>query len=392
MTSENKKPVLVRITTLPVSMKVLLKGQPGFMQQNGFDVKLISSDGIEIESLKAQEKCEHFIVPLTRKINPLIDLVSMVKLFFLLKKIKPDIVHTHTPKAGLIGMWAAKLAGVPIRLHTIAGLPWMEYSGFMKKLLIAVEKLTASAAHAVYPNSKIQHQFLKANNIATNKMKVLGNGSSNGIDLTYFSKDASIQAVAKRLRVDEKVLDAAVIWIFAGRLVTHKGISELLFAFEKINKQFPDDRLWLLGEEEPLLDPLTPEQQKIIHQHPSIRSFGFVKDLRSHFAAANVLVFPSYREGFPNVPMQAGAMGCCLILSDINGCNEIVQHEKNGLLFRVKNENDLFEAMLRIRKNEVERKHFATAIQERVQDFSQQKLWNFILDEYTMWLTKKNRI
>lgn len=361
------------------------------MKRNGFEVKMISADGEEIESLKLQEGVEHYVVPLNRNINPVKDLACLVKLFFLLRKIKPDIVHTHTPKAGLIGMWAAKLASVPVRLHTIAGLPWMEYSGMMRKVLVAVEKLTAAAAQQIYPNSNIQHHFLEKNAIAKNKMKVLGNGSSNGIDLIHFSKNKEIESAAQRLRIDENIQENALVWIFAGRLVKDKGIGELLEAFQKIHAKFPDDKLWLLGDEEPLLDPLTTDQKQMIHTHPAITSFGFVKDLRSHFAAADVLVFPSYREGFPNVPMQAGALGCCLILSDINGCNEIVQHEINGLLVPVKNADALFNAMLRIRKNETERKDFANAIHKRIQDFSQQKLWNIILEEYNIWLIKKKR-
>ena len=164
-------PKLVRITTVPVSLLVLLKGQMNFMKQKGFDVTMISSEGKEVSDLILQEDCKHISIKLTRKITPVTDFISLIKLTILLRKIKPDIVHTHTPKAGLIGMWAAKLAGVKIRLHTIAGLPWVESKGMMRRLLITVEKITAFASTSIFPNSFVQRDFLLANGIATKKMK-----------------------------------------------------------------------------------------------------------------------------------------------------------------------------------------------------------------------------
>jgi UDP-N-acetylglucosamine:LPS N-acetylglucosamine transferase len=181
------KPKLVRITSLPVSMKVLLKGQMHFMKEQGFEVTMISSDGDEVKSLVEQEGCPHIPVTLTRKISPFTDLSSLFQLIRLFRKIKPHIVHTHTPKAGLLGMWAALLSGVPIRLHTIAGLPWVETKGAMRLLLKTVEKLTALPANKIYPNSKVQEAFLKKEGIARNKMKVLGSGSSNGNNCNYFA-------------------------------------------------------------------------------------------------------------------------------------------------------------------------------------------------------------
>lgn len=386
------KPVLVRITTLPVSMKVLLKGQMRFMQHQGFDVIMISADGPEVNQLVEQEKCRHIVIPLTRNISPVKDLISLLKLYKVLRKLKADIVHTHTPKAGLIGMWAAWFAGVPVRLHTIAGLPWMEYKGAMKKLLILMERLTCSAAHGVYPNSKHQYEFLRKAGIGKDKMKVLGKGSSNGIDTGYFSVSDDIEFESQKLRKSEQVGDEEWVWIFIGRIVKDKGIGEILDAFEKLQLLFPNDRLWLLGEEEPLLDPLTEEQIRRIHRNPNIRSWGFVKDVRMHLHASQVLVFPSYREGFPNVPMQAGAMGCSLILSDINGCNEIVEHGVNGLLVPVKDPAALYKAMFELRSDPEKADNFARAIGEKIRSsYNQSKLWKLILEEYTSWLKKKKR-
>jgi len=380
-------PKLVRITTVPVSMMVLLKGQLKFMKQNGFDVTMISNEGPEVEQLKVQENCPHIAITLTRKITPFTDLISLVKLTLLLRKIKPDIVHTHTPKAGLIGMWAAKLAGVTIRLHTIAGLPWVESRGMIRRLLIAVEKLTAFAATNVFPNSFVQRDFLLQNEIAKNKMKVIGNGSSNGIDTDYFSTNLDIENQAKAIRIRERIHEEACVWIFVGRIVRDKGITELIDAFLEIQIQFPEDRLLLLGDQEPHLDPLDEKYVQLLTSHHAIISCGFQKDIRPYLAASQVLVFPSYREGFPNVPMQAGAMGCALILSDINGCNEIVNHGKDGWLVSVKNVSALTAAMMEARNNPIKTRLFAETIKEKiVTGYAQSYLWNCMLQEYQQLL------
>ena len=359
-------PKLVRITTVPISMMVLLKGQLKFMKQNGFDVTMISSDGPEVKPLIVQEDCPHIAITLTRKITPFTDFVSLIKLTLLLRKLKPDIVHTHTPKAGLIGMWAAKLAGVKIRLHTIAGLPWMESKGMIQRILIAVEKLTAFAATSVFPNSFVQRDYLLQNGIAKNKMKVIGNGSSNGIDTDFFSKNLDIENQAKLFRQRERIHEDAWVWIFVGRIVRDKGVTELLDAFLEIQQQFPEDRLLLLGEQEPHLDPLDEKYVALLKSHHAIISCGFQKDIRPFLAASQVLVFPSYREGFPNVPMQAGAMGCALILSDINGCNEIVNDGKDGWLVEVKNSVELSKAMLQARSHPSLAHEYSNRIREKI--------------------------
>ena len=383
-------PKLIRITTVPVSMQVLLKGQMKFMQQHGFEVTMVSSDGAEVIALEEQECCKHIAVTLTRKISPLTDLVSLVKLIRLFRKLKPDIVHTHTPKAGLLGMWAALLAGVPVRLHTIAGLPWMESTGLLRNILRTAEKLTAMPACMIYPNSLKLQQFLQKQNIARGKMKVLGKGSSNGIDSDFFSITEELLKEGSGLREERNVGTDAWVWIFVGRLVKDKGIGELLDAFVKTQVEFPGDRLWLLGTEEPELDPLEEKHKKILETNTAIQCWGFQHDIRPYLAAAQVLVFPSYREGFPNVPMQAGSMGCMLLLTDINGCNEIVQHNENGLLVPAKNTAELAAAMLYIRRHPQMRDAYASAIQKKIkQDYDQKNLWNLILHEYHFWLSEK---
>ena len=247
---------IVRITTVPISLKVLLKGQLNFMQQNEFKVIAVSANGSEVEELKAQENCEHFMVPLTRNINPFQDIICIIKLIKYLKKIKPAIVHTHTPKAGFVGMIAAYIANVPIRLHTIAGLPWMVEKGIKKNVLKLVEKLTALASTKVYVNSKSLLLYLKEQNVANKKFSVLGAGTSNGVNVNYFSNTSEIKEIAHQLKTENNVTAESFIWLFVGRVVKDKGIQELIDAFVELQKKYANDLLWIVGNEEPKFDPI----------------------------------------------------------------------------------------------------------------------------------------
>ena len=387
---QSVKPRLVRITTVPVSLRLLLKGQMKYMKEQGFEVIMISSPGPDAELVEQQEDCEIITLPMERTVKPLSDLRSLVRLTRILRNLQPDIVHTHTPKAGLLGMMAARFAGVPVRLHTIAGLPWMEAGGISRLILKTMEQLTVALANRVYPNSKGLYTFLQKENITRHpdRLKLLGHGSSNGIDCAYFSKDAIKQTEVEAIREQSGISESGWIWIFAGRLVNEKGIHELLTAFQAIHQQYPEDQLWLLGDEERKRDPLSTEDIQLMEQHPAIKRWGFQKDVRPFFAAADVLVFPSYREGLPNVPLQAGAMGCALIVTDINGCNEIVTHNETGFLVQPKKIEQLLSSMQLMRSQPALKDKFATQVREHIRaHYNRNEVWRLILEEYQYWMS-----
>jgi glycosyltransferase involved in cell wall biosynthesis len=343
----NKK--LVRITTVPMSLKYLLKGQMSFMSEKGYNVIMISSDGKDLKEVIDAEECNHFIIPLTRKITLLKDLYAVCKLLILLRQQKPDVVHTHTPKAGIIGMLASYLAKVPIRLHTVAGLPLMEVSGLKRRILNFVEKLTYKCATNVYPNSNGLKNIIIDNRLVNKeKLKVIGNGSSNGIDTSYFNPELfSIEENAV-LKTNLGIKKTDFVFIFVGRIVSDKGINELVEAFDKISLVEENIKLLLVGPFEDELDPLQKKTNRLINNNDKIILVGYQNDVRPYFSISDCLVFPSYREGFPNVVMQAGAMELPSIVSDINGCNEIIENNKNGLIVPVKNTKVIFDAMMKI--------------------------------------------
>ncbi len=379
---------LIRITTVPISFKVLLKGQLRFMASNGFDVKGVSSEGEELKEVRENEGIVMEAINMSRKITPFQDLKSLWEMWNFLRKEKPQIVHTHTPKAGIIGMLAARLAGVPHRLHTVAGLPLMEATGIKRKILNFVEKLTYSSATRVYPNSKGLYNFILQNNFTqSNKLKIIANGSSNGINTTFFSP-AQVSEIEKiTLREKLNIQPDDFVFVFVGRIVSDKGINELIKAFSELqtakNNELTGIKLLLVGGLESYLDPLNPETLAEINQNKDIISVGFQQDVRPFFAISDALAFPSYREGFPNVVMQAGAMGLPSIVSDINGCNEIIVEGKNGLIIPPKDVEKLKEKMLTLAKDKNLYTKLKGNSRRMIENrYEQSVVWNALLEEY----------
>lgn len=377
----NDRHRLLRITTVPMSLKFLLKGQLPFMQSNGFDVLALSAEGPEIKAV-TDEGVQHQIVNLTRKITPLTDLVCVFQIIGVIRKFKPHIVHTHTPKAGLIGMIAAWICRVPIRMHTVAGLPLMEVKGFKRTILAITEKITYACATNVYPNSKALASYIEQNLYASSsKFKVIGEGSSNGIDTTFFSITDKVRVEAQALK-EKNLLKDELTFSFVGRIVKDKGINELLKAFDRLSKEVAC-KLILVGPFEDDLDPISDESREIIKSNINIVTTGYVNDVRPPLLASDVFVFPSYREGFPNVVMQACCLERACIVTNINGCNEIIQNGTTGLIVEPKNEHQLYDAMKYLAANPSQRKEFGVLSRKYVADnFDQQYLWSLILSEY----------
>lgn len=374
---------IVRITTVPGSLKSLLKGQLSYMQ-NYYQIIGVSSSGKQLEEVQIREGISTNVVEMTRTISPLKDLKSTYKLYKLLKKEKPFIVHTHTPKAGTLGMLAARLARVPNRLHTIAGLPLLEAKGFKRLILNLVEKITYANATLILPNSFglmkiiIDHNFTN-----TNKLKVIANGSSNGIDTDNFHKSNISLATIKSLKSELNIKEGDFTFIFLGRLVADKGINELISAFNKISAENKNIKLLLVGLFEKELDPLNKKTIESIETNKQIIRVGWQNDVRPYLAISSALVFPSYREGFPNVVLQACAMELPAVVTNINGCNEIITHNVNGIIVEPKDENALYKAMIELLNNNSLRDRFAEVTRKNIEDkYKREVVWKEMLELY----------
>ncbi len=363
-------PKLIRITTVPLSLKLLLTGQMKFMKEQGWEVIMVSAEGREVDQVVKSEGVRHEVIPFTRKITPFADLMCIWQLVQLFKREKPDIVHTHTPKAGLLGMIAANLAGVKIRIHTLAGIPAMAAEGSKKSLLENVEKWTYSNATEIWPNSNGLKKFVEENGLCPgSKLRIVGKGSSNGVDLDKFNRESLKEnhLVAATMRIlpgeDEFIILAV------GRLVRDKGIQELVSAF--LNSKIVNrSKLVLLGAFEQDLNPLSPETIQTIQDHPKIIQIDWTDHVAHYLALADVLVHPSHREGFPNVLMEAGAMHVPVICSDIIGNTDIITQQKTGLIFPVKDATVLKEAL-----------EFAFVKRDKMAGYAA-KLYQEIVDNY----------
>jgi glycosyltransferase involved in cell wall biosynthesis len=385
---------IIRITTVPSSLKILLKGQLRFMSQHGFDVVAVSSGGALLKGVAEAEGVRIVAIEMTRTISPFIDMKSLIAFYKLCRSEKPVIVHSHSPKAGIVAMLGATLAGVPIRLHTVAGLPLMESKGVKRILLNFVERLTYRCATKVYPNSFGLSDFIIRNDFTRmNKLKVLGNGSSNGVDTTFFDPSHFSPDEIVFYRKSLGITRSDFVFIYVGRLVGDKGINELIDAFSLLMKRVEEHqqvKLLLVGSLEPDLDPVKAETLKIIEENGSVLSLGFKEDVRPYFAISDCLVFPSYREGFPNVVMQAGAMGIPSIVTDINGCNEIIREGKNGVIIPAKDVNALLLAMTKMYfDREFYRKLQIKSRSVICDDYEQTVIWQILLEEYRALLKEK---
>ena len=382
-------PKLFRVTTVPESLNILLRGQHKFMSTNGFEVIGISSAGNALYEVSQEEEIRVIEINMSRKITPIKDFLSVYNLYKLIKKEKPIIVHSHTPKAGAVAMMAAKIANVPIRLHTVAGLPLMEAKGIKRKLLNFVEKVTYACATKVYPNSKGLYDFIVEEELISSiKMKIIANGSSNGIDKSYFDSERISEKQREEFLTRLIIQKKDFVFIFVGRLVGDKGINELIDAFARIKDS--NVKLLLVGGLESDLDPLKSETIHEIDKNKNIISVGFQKDVRPYFAISHCLVFPSYREGFPNVVLQAGAMGLPSIVSNINGCNEIIQEGINGSIIPSKDRESLYTVMHKIISDEAWRKQLAGNARDIIVSHYEQKLvWDALLIEYKHLLIQK---
>ena len=333
---------IIRTSTVPDSLNTFCKGLlKELHEKEGYDVIAVSSPGTALDEIKEREGVKTYAVAMERHISPLKDLKSMWGLISVFRKERPDMVHSITPKAGLLSMIAAKITGVPVRVHMFTGLVFPTLKGIKRKIVILTDKLTCACATHIIPEGEGVKTDLQRYKITNKPLCVLGYGNIHGIDLEEFNPEISeVEEAAKTIR-----RIGVYTFIFIGRLVGDKGINELIEAFGRLNHEIPNTRLLLVGPTEQNLDPLEPETISRILNNSNIESVGSQRDVRPWLVASDAFVFPSYREGFPNVVIEAGAMGLPSIVTDINGSREIILEGQNGTIVPSKNVDALYEAM-----------------------------------------------
>ena len=370
------KKKIIRISTIPMSLDILLQGQLRMLSEH-YEVVAVSSPGRDLEKVEKREGVRTVAVPMERQISPIRDLVSLFRLIRLFHREKPWMVHSLTPKAGLLAMIAAWICRVPVRIHSFTGLVFPTASGLKQKILIATDSITCACATTVLPEGKGVQKDLERFHITSKPLNIIGNGNINGIDLEFFDQTPAILEQAKKYRKEE-----VLTFCFVGRIVRDKGINELVSAFQRLHQAYPNTRLVLVGPFEKQLDPVLPETQQAIEQHAAIEWMGWQDDIRPFLAASEVFVFPSYREGFPNVVLQAGAMGLPCIVTDINGSNEIISDGINGCIIPSQNEEALYKAMVKMLNLEERQKLAQQARPQIANRYERKALWKELLKFY----------
>ena len=337
MSVTNKK--IIRAVTVSMSVD-FFKPMVEDLQQRGYEVVSVSSEGPELADLR-EMGVKTIAVEMERRMAPLKDLKSLWQLIRVFKKERPYMVHSMTPKAGLLCMMTAWLTRVPRRVHTFTGLVWPTATGIGRRILMFTDWLTCTFATHIIPEGEgVKHDLLQC--ITKKPMKVLGYGNVRGVDMERFSKRAEVMAEAEKIRKADKFT-----FLFVGRIARDKGIDELVAAFHRLQLEYTNVRLVLVGWNENAIDPVKSETLELIETLPSIEYLGerFGDELLGCYAASDCYVFPSYREGFPNTVMEAGAMELPCIVTDINGSREIIVHDENGVIIPAKDEDALYEAM-----------------------------------------------
>ena len=402
---------LIRVTTADISLNSLLKGQLKFLNQY-FEVIGVTKDTGALKEVSEREGIRVVDAPLERPISLVKDIKGLWFLYRLFRKEKPWCVHANTPKGSLLAMIAAWFACVPHRVYTVTGLRYQGVHGFLRTILKTMERLSCLFATNVIPEGQGVLQCLKRDNITKKVLQVIHYGNINGKDTEFFSRDNTIQTASLKLadkqiylrNLSEKEARSLVrselgfsnndfIFVFIGRLVNDKGLGELADAIRKLENENLEIKLLLIGEIDGEDDALAKDKLNYLMQSKNVKYIGVQSDIRPFLMASDVLVFPSYREGFPNVPIEAGALGLPAIVTNINGSNEIIKEGVNGKIIQApldKNgnlvndiTNELYTTMLWFYHHPEECKRMGeNAITLVREHYEQKDVWKALLEMY----------
>ena len=348
-----KRIKIIRATAVSGTLYGFCKGILKELSEK-YEVIGLSSPGDELGLLEIEEGVKTISVPIERHISLGKDIKALIRLYKVFKKEKPTMVHSMTPKAGLLCMVAAKMTHVPVRVHTFTGLLFPTAVGINRRILMTTDSITCRCATHIIPEGEGVKNDLLQNGITKKTLRVLGCGNIKGVDMHRFSRRPEV------LKLAEEIKDKDVFtFIFVGRIVKDKGILELCTAFDKLSKQYKC-RLLLVGGRD--IDPIPERAEEIMRDNPCILSVGrkVGDDLLAHYAASDCFVFPSYREGFPNTVLEAGAMGLPSIVTDINGSREIISEGVNGIIVPPRDSEALYRAMAAMMQLESEREAMAS--------------------------------
>jgi lipopolysaccharide/colanic/teichoic acid biosynthesis glycosyltransferase/glycosyltransferase involved in cell wall biosynthesis len=352
-----------------------LTGQLRYLGNRGFDVHVVSSPGADLHSFAEAEGVTAHAIAMARSITPAADLIALYRLWRLFRALRPEIVHAHTPKGGLLGAIAAWLARVPARIYHVHGLPLVTSQGPRRIILRTAERVSCRLATQVLCVSRsVRDVVVKAGLCPADKIDVLCGGTINGVDATGRFQPQP-DDVRLQVRRKNRIPREAIVLGYVGRIVRDKGWSELAEAWRSLRESHPDLHLLVVGDFEPQ-DPVPPEVVELIRTDPRIHHAGFDWDTPPLYAAMDLVVLPTHREGFPVVPLEAAAMGLPVVATRVPGCVDAVEDGVTGKLVQPRDPVSLAWALAAYLSDATLRRAHGAAGRRRVlREFRPQAIW-----------------
>ena len=387
--SKLHRPKVVHMVTVATSL-VLMKGQLSYLKNSGFDMTVVSGPGEELNKVKLHENVNIKAITMKRNISPINDLISLIKIIIFFIKLKPQICNSGTPKAGFLGMIAAWITRVPFKIYTIRGLPFEETSGLKRKILIFTEKIACACADKVICISpSLKNVVIKNNLTLESKTIVIGNGSSNGLQFEKFNKTKEIDYEIRKIKKEYNLSKYNFIIGYVGRINKHKGVEELIIAFENLQKKYKNIALIMVGESE----NKNAISDKIYHKivtNPDIIKIGWVENTVPYYYIMDILAFPTYREGFGNVSIEAQATGTPVITTNVTGAVDTVVHGETGFVINVKDTIELEEGIEKFIVNRRLIKEMGEIAKKRVREnFDSKIIWTGLESLYRSGLEQR---
>lgn len=381
---------LLAVITHPMSAYYLMRGQLAYLRESGLDVTLVSSGGELLQKTADREGVKFIPVDMRREPSPRKDLLALIKLWRVIRQVKPHILHYSTPKAGLLGSVSGILTRAPVRLYTLRGLRADGFVGAKAFFMRLLECIPCFLSHRTICVSSSLHQRVIELSIASQrKLCVLRPESSNGIDTQRFARSPAVLKKSEELRISLSLPVHCPVIVFVGRCGCDKGIVELVHAYQLLREKHPDLRLLIVGPDES--NGALPVATRLALQNDGgIIRTGRMEDPRPAYALSTLLAFPSYREGFPNVPLEAAAMELPVVATEVVGCVDAVVHGVTGTLVPVKDSLALTVAIDRyLLDADLCVLHGSAGRERAIADFEQRLAWDALCDIYSELLTAR---
>jgi glycosyltransferase involved in cell wall biosynthesis len=376
------QPHIVYVVTSDVSADILLRGQLEYVRNSGFDVSLVSSGGSRLAAVSKREGVPSYVIDLEREVSPFKDVRALAQLTLLLRQIRPDIVNASTPKGALLGLLASALAGVPNRVYLLRGLRLETLSPAGQLGMQAIERLCSTLAHRILcVSSSLRAAYVARGLAPARRCQVLGAGSSNGIDCDRFTRNSETLSRAASV-TRELGLDSAQPTLgFIGRPVRDKGIAQLCEVFRLVKQQCPRAQLLIVGAD--FAGDKECDEMVELRAMGGVHVVGATTDVAPYYALMNVLVFPSYREGFPNVVLEASCMGVPVVGFDATGVKDAIVDGQTGVVCPLYDAVALGQATLRyLTCPELAQAHGARGARRARAEFARERVWEELVSFY----------